>query len=125
MAQATINALHTAPPRTKSVNPSAVAVPPRNIAVDAYRGLVMLLMMGEVMSFSKVARAYPNSTFWHILAWNQTHTEWFGMSLHDTIQPGFSFLVGVALALLHRQPHQQGAKAFSTNCCTPSGAALS
>ena len=97
MAQATINALHTAPPQTRSINPAAVAVPPRNVAVDAYRGLVMLLMMGEVLSFWKVARAYPNSAFWHILAWNQTHTEWFGMSLHDTIQPGFSFLVGVAL----------------------------
>src|SRR5439155_16754521 len=30
-------------------------------------------------------------------AFNQTHVEWFGCSLHDTIQPGFSFLVGVAL----------------------------
>lgn len=71
--------------------------PSRNLAVDAYRGLVMLLMMGEVLKFWAVARAYPQSTFWHILAWNQTHVEWSGMSLHDTIQPGFTFLVGVAL----------------------------
>jgi len=77
--------------------PAAVSVPPRNVAVDAYRGLVMLLMMGEVMKFWAVARAYPNSLFWHVLAWNQTHVEWAGMSLHDTIQPGFTFLVGVAL----------------------------
>lgn len=76
---------------------SPSAAPPRNIAVDAYRGLVMLLMMGEVMQFAAVARAYPNSLFWHILAWNQTHVPWAGMSLHDTIQPGFTFLVGVAL----------------------------
>ena len=75
----------------------AVATPPRNVAVDAYRGLVMLLMMGEVMQFAAVARAYPNSLFWHVLAWNQSHVEWSGMSLHDTIQPGFTFLVGVAL----------------------------
>ena len=33
----------------------------RNVAGDAYRGLVMLLMMGEVLSFPSVARAYPNS----------------------------------------------------------------
>ena len=71
--------------------------PPRNIAVDAYRGLVMLLMMGEVMSFSKVASAFPNSLFWRVLAYNQTHVPWAGMSLHDTIQPSFTFLVGVAL----------------------------
>jgi heparan-alpha-glucosaminide N-acetyltransferase len=57
----------------------------------------MLLMMGEIMKFWSVAHAYPNSVFWRILAYNQTHVEWSGMSLHDTIQPGFSFLVGVAL----------------------------
>jgi heparan-alpha-glucosaminide N-acetyltransferase len=83
-----------APP---SVRPVAAPTPPRNVAVDAYRGLVMLLMMGEVMGFAKVARAFPHSLFWSILAFNQTHVEWAGMGLHDTIQPGFTFLVGVAL----------------------------
>lgn len=73
------------------------AAPVRNMAVDAYRGLVMLLMMGEVLSFAKIAHAYPGSLFWRVLAFNQTHVEWAGMSLHDTIQPGFTFLVGVAL----------------------------
>jgi predicted acyltransferase len=81
-------------PETRENTASA---PPRNIAVDAYRGLVMLLMMGEVMQFAKVAHAFPDSVFWRILAFNQTHVEWSGMGLHDTIQPGFSFLVGVAL----------------------------
>jgi heparan-alpha-glucosaminide N-acetyltransferase len=69
----------------------------RNVAVDAYRGLVMLLMMGEVMSFAAVARAYPGSLFWRVLAYNQTHVEWAGLGLHDMIQPSFTFLVGVAL----------------------------
>ncbi len=69
----------------------------RNVAVDAYRGLVMVLMMAEVLRLSRVSEVYPNSLFWKTLAFNQTHTEWFGCSLHDTIQPGFSFLVGVAL----------------------------
>jgi heparan-alpha-glucosaminide N-acetyltransferase len=69
----------------------------RNLAVDAYRGLVMLLMMGEVLRFSEVARSFPNSTIWRWLAYNQSHVEWAGMSLHDTIQPGFTFLAGVAL----------------------------
>jgi predicted acyltransferase len=71
---------------------------PRNLAVDAYRGLVMLLMMGEVLHFPAVARSYPHSLFWRILAYNQTHVPWAGLgSLHDTIQPSFTFLVGVAL----------------------------
>ena len=47
----------------------------RNVAVDAYRGLVMLLMMGEVLRFSEVANNFPGSWFWSLLAWNQTHTE--------------------------------------------------
>ena len=69
----------------------------RNIAVDAYRGFVMFLMMAEVLRLSRVAEAFPGNWFWGILAYHQTHVEWFGCSLHDLIQPGFSFLVGVAL----------------------------
>ncbi|MGD0127630.1 MAG: DUF5009 domain-containing protein [Terriglobia bacterium] len=69
----------------------------RNVAVDAYRGFVMLLMMGEVLQFSRISQAFPASWFWRILAFNQTHAEWAGCSLHDLIQPGFSFLVGVAM----------------------------
>jgi heparan-alpha-glucosaminide N-acetyltransferase len=69
----------------------------RNLAVDAYRGLVMMLMMGEVLSFTRVHLAVPTSWFWSILSFNQSHVEWAGCSLHDMIQPSFSFLVGVAL----------------------------
>ena len=76
---------------------ATMQAPKRNVAVDAYRGLVMLLMMGEVMNFAKVAHAYPGSLFWRILAYNQTHVEWAGLGLHDMIQPSFTFLVGVAL----------------------------
>ncbi len=57
----------------------------------------MLLMMAEVLQLSRVAQAFPASRFWSFLAYHQTHVDWAGCSLHDTIQPGFSFLVGVAL----------------------------
>jgi heparan-alpha-glucosaminide N-acetyltransferase len=83
--------------RTVPVAARAEPTAARNLSVDAYRGLVMVLMMAEVLQLSRVSAAYPNSLFWKILAFNQTHVEWFGCSLHDTIQPGFSFLVGVAL----------------------------
>src|SRR5436305_349489 len=69
----------------------------RKYAVDAYRGLVMLLMMAEVLQLAKVAAALPGNAFWSFVAYHQTHVAWAGCSLHDTIQPGFSFLVGVAL----------------------------
>jgi heparan-alpha-glucosaminide N-acetyltransferase len=69
----------------------------RNLAIDTYRGMVMFLMMAEVLEFARVSAAFPGNPFWSFLAWNQTHAAWSGCSLHDTIQPGFSFLVGVAL----------------------------
>jgi len=69
----------------------------RVASVDVYRGFVMLLMMGEVLNLSTVSRALPDSAFWHLLAFNQSHVEWQWLSLHDTIQPSFSFLVGVVL----------------------------
>lgn len=69
----------------------------RNIAVDAYRGFVMLLMMAEVLRLSQVAAAFPGHQLLGFLAYHQSHVDWAGCSLHDLIQPSFSFLVGVAL----------------------------
>ena len=94
----------TAPPARPSTDVATV----RNLAVDAYRGLVMLLMMGEVLSFSKVSAYFHDSVFWKVLAFNQSHTEWFGCSLHDMIQPSFSFLVGVALPYSIRSRQRKG-----------------
>ena len=69
----------------------------RLASIDAYRGLVMLLMMAEVLSFCAVSQALPDSGFWRFLCHHQSHAQWVGCSLHDLIQPGFSFLVGVVL----------------------------
>ena len=69
----------------------------RLASIDAYRGVVMLLMMGEVLRFKAVSRAIPDSGFWGFLAHHQSHSAWVGCTLHDLIQPSFTFLVGVAL----------------------------
>lgn len=71
--------------------------PPRLGSVDAYRGFVMFLMMAEVLRLARVARAFPQSRFWEFLALHQSHVAWAGCTLHDLIQPSFSFLVGVSL----------------------------
>jgi len=71
--------------------------PQRITSVDAYRGLVMVLMMAEVFEFAHVSEALPQSAFWAFLHHHQDHVPWLGCSLHDLIQPSFSFLVGVAL----------------------------
>ncbi|MBV9081981.1 MAG: DUF5009 domain-containing protein [Acidobacteriaceae bacterium] len=79
------------------ISPTVQVSGARNVAVDAYRGLVMILMMAEVLRLARVAQAYPGNWFWAVLGYNQTHVEWSGCSVHDLIQPSFSFLVGVAL----------------------------
>src|SRR5450432_4862373 len=94
---ASIQTLAQPMPATQPEGASTFRAPARNIAVDAYRGLVMLLMMAEILQLSRVAKALPGNWFWNVLAYHQTHVAWVGCSLHDTIQPGFSFLVGVAL----------------------------
>jgi predicted acyltransferase len=76
---------------------AASGIGTRNLAIDAYRGFVMLLMMAEVLHLARVSRAFPDSAFLAFLAYHQSHVPWAGWSLHDLIQPSFSFLVGVAL----------------------------
>src|SRR6478736_2358649 len=82
---------------TSAAKPLPSPASERLASIDAYRGFVMLLMMAEVLHLSKVAKALPDSDVWKFLAWHQTHVEWTGCTLHDLIQPSFSFLVGVAL----------------------------
>ena len=83
------------PPR---MNPSpAPTAPARLASLDAYRGFVMFLMMAEVLHVGRIAAAFPDSGFWQFLKFHTDHVAWVGCSLHDLIQPSFSFLVGVAL----------------------------
>src|SRR5690242_10235558 len=69
----------------------------RVLSIDAFRGLVMVLMLAEAMRLWTLHAAFPASTFWALVAFNTTHVAWQGCSLHDLIQPAFSFLVGAAL----------------------------
>ena len=69
----------------------------RLTSLDAFRGMVMVLMLGEAMHLPVVAQAFPHSLFWRVIGFNTEHVEWQGCSLHDLIQPAFSFLVGAAL----------------------------
>src|SRR5262249_16190724 len=82
---------------TTRSSPSPDAGPGRLSPLAPSRGAVMLLMIGEVLRFCAVASARPGSAFWGFLCHHQEHVDWVGGSLHDLIQPSFSFLVGVAL----------------------------
>jgi predicted acyltransferase len=76
---------------------AAVIAPTRIISIDAFRGFVMFLMLAEAMRLWTLHDAFPASRFWAIVAYNTSHVPWQGCSLHDLIQPAFSFLVGAAL----------------------------
>ncbi len=66
-------------------------------SLDAFRGTIMLLMLNEATRLPLVARSFPHSPIWAFIAYNTEHVDWQGCSLHDLIQPGFSFLVGAAM----------------------------
>jgi predicted acyltransferase len=74
----------------------------RVLSVDAYRGFVMLLMMAEVTRIHSLDSYFKDAKveltgFWKFLHFHQNHVPWRGLSLHDMIQPSFSFLVGTAM----------------------------
>jgi heparan-alpha-glucosaminide N-acetyltransferase len=69
----------------------------RLVSFDAFRGLVMALILNERLRLPEVALSFPHSSIWAAIAYNTDHVQWQGCSLHDLIQPAFSFLVGAAL----------------------------
>ena len=81
-------------PRSPSPGVSPVMRVP---SIDAFRGFVMFLMLAEVMRLWTLHDAFPSSGFWAAVAYNTTHVPWQGCSLHDLIQPAFSFLAGASL----------------------------
>jgi heparan-alpha-glucosaminide N-acetyltransferase len=72
-------------------------LPPRLLSLDVYRGFVMLLMAAEMMELYRLGELFPGSAAAAFIAAQSSHVEWAGCSLHDLIQPSFSFMVGAAL----------------------------
>lgn len=93
--------------------------PARLASIDAYRGFVMFLMMAEVLHVGKVAAHFPGHPVWEFLKFHTSHVAWTGCSLHDLIQPSFSFLVGVALpfSLASRTARGQSRATMTAHAC--------
>lgn len=89
----------TAPEVIAASSPAAsgVQASTRVPSIDGFRGFVMLLMLAEAMRLWTVSEAFPDSRFWAAVKFNTTHVPWQGTSLHDLIQPAFSFLAGASL----------------------------
>jgi predicted acyltransferase len=69
----------------------------RLVSLDVFRGTVMALMLDEYLQLPEAARSFPHSAIWSFIAFHTEHVPWQGCSLHDLIQPAFSFLVGAAM----------------------------
>jgi heparan-alpha-glucosaminide N-acetyltransferase len=108
----TSNTAETSTVETRDV--VAAKLPARRcVSIDVYRGMVMFLMLAEVLHWSGLVRyrGRLSSTVQSLLdtiVFHTSHVPWRGCSLHDLIQPGFSFLVGAALAFSFAKRSEQG-----------------
>jgi predicted acyltransferase len=82
----------------------------RYLALDAYRGFIMLMLVSHGFGFGEL-RGDP--TFGTIASWFE-HKPWEGITFWDLVQPGFMYIVGVAMPFALAIRTQQGAT-FSDN----------
>lgn len=78
------------------------APPSKRLAsIDIYRGMVMFLMLAEMLRLEELHKISANggwiSKVFAWISYHTSHVEWHGCSLHDMIQPSFTFLVGTAM----------------------------
>ncbi len=98
-------------------------LPGRLVALDAYRGLIMLTLAAGGFGFAQTARALghwpqvgegPWARLWHALAFHTQHPPWnsqfwvVGCSYWDLIQPAFMFMVGVAIPFSYARRRAEG-----------------
>jgi predicted acyltransferase len=118
---------HPAPPK-----------PIRLVSLDAYRGLIMIVLAGSAFGLHRVAssKAFSDSPAWQAVAFQTNHIEWqggtwlnllrhdeaseqasrlgnwFGGGAWDLIQPSFMFMVGVAIPFSYTARRARGDSAL-------------
>ena len=93
---------------------SSVSKPPsdpkaRSVALDAYRGLIMIFLVSTGFGFG----ALKDHPIWGAVARQVDHVPWEGMVLWDLIQPAFMFMVGVAMPYSFAKRLGEGASFLS------------
>jgi heparan-alpha-glucosaminide N-acetyltransferase len=91
-------ALNYATPSTFDAPPPPLPPQKRLVSLDAYRGLVMIMMASAGLGLSTLAaQSFPNHPVWHNLGYHTDHAPWTGCTLWDLIQPCFMFMVGASI----------------------------
>jgi len=94
------------PETTRAVVPPVPKVEvKRYLALDAYRGFIMLLLASEGFGFSELRN---DSTWGRVAGWFN-HVPWEGGVFWDMIQPSFMFMVGVAMPFALAKRTAEGA----------------
>ncbi len=83
----------------------------RFLPLDAYRGLIMLLLVSGGLGFSKL----PKTPLYEMIAGQFEHRPWGGAVFYDLIMPAFLFMVGVAMPFSLGRRVEQG-ESFGTLC---------
>ena len=85
--------------------PPGTSVTQRFVALDAYRGFIMIALAASGFGFSHLI----NHPTWGVIARQFDHVEWEGAVFWDMIQPAFMFMVGVAMPFAIARRMEQGA----------------
>jgi predicted acyltransferase len=92
-----LNTTESMPSQNREAESQSTGDPPRRVSIDVFRGMVMFLMLVELMHLFDLADAFPGVPAIGWLQFHTSHVAWAGCSLHDLIQPAFTFLVGVSM----------------------------
>ena len=77
----------------RAVGVSPTAVPERFLPLDAFRGLIMVLLVSDGFGL----RALAKHPVFHGIAEQFDHVPWEGAVFYDMIAPAFLFMVGMAM----------------------------
>src|SRR5215472_15570533 len=88
-----VQELDTRPAGDIRARPEAPPKPPRFLALDAYRGFIMLILISSGFGF---AALQGDATWGRVAHWFD-HVLWEGGVFWDMIQPAFMFMVGLAM----------------------------
>jgi predicted acyltransferase len=81
-------------------------IPQRYLALDAYRGFIMLVLASGGFGFAALAQRRPDLSW---IARQFEHMPWEWITFWDLIQPAFMFMVGVAMPFALARRMEQGA----------------